>query len=40
MEANPFRKRICFFDGEGNEYEFVEYLTEDRHRHHSMDEDT
>ena len=23
---NPNRKRIYFFDNEGNEYEFVEYL--------------
>lgn len=29
VEPNPFRKRYYFFDADGIEYEFIEYLTED-----------
>jgi catechol 2,3-dioxygenase-like lactoylglutathione lyase family enzyme len=27
--AHPFRKRVYFWDGDGNEWEFVEYLSAD-----------
>ncbi len=27
--SHPFRKRVYFFDSEGNDWEFVEYLSDD-----------
>ena len=27
---HPYRKRVYFYDADGNDWEFVEYLTEDR----------
>ena len=32
---NPHRRRIYFFDNEGNEYEFVEYLTSEIASHNN-----
>ncbi len=31
---HPYRKRVYFFDPDGNDWEFVEYLTEDRALRH------
>ena len=33
--VNPYRRRIYFFDNEGNEYEFVEYLTSEIASHNN-----
>ena len=27
--SHPFRKRLYFYDAEGNDWEFVQYLSED-----------
>lgn len=29
--SHPYRKRTYFYDSDGNEYEFVEYLTDNPH---------
>ena len=29
LNAHPYRKRRYFYDGEGNDWEFVEYLSQD-----------
>ncbi len=34
---HPFRKRIYFYDPEGNDWEFVEYLTEIQSERHDYD---
>lgn len=31
---HPYRKRVYFYDPDGNDWEFVEYLTEDRVKRH------
>jgi len=31
---HPYRKRVYFYDPDGNDWEFVEYLTEDRAKRH------
>lgn len=30
----PYRKRIYFFDGDGNDWEFIQYLTDDLAKRH------
>ena len=35
--AHPYRKRVYFYDPEGNDWEFVEYLTDDRAKRHDYD---
>ena len=35
--AHPFRTRIYFYDPEGNDWEFVEYLTDDLARRNDYD---
>jgi catechol 2,3-dioxygenase-like lactoylglutathione lyase family enzyme len=35
--SHPYRKRIYFYDPEGNDWEFVEYLTDDRAKRHDYD---
>jgi len=32
--AHPHRKRVYFYDAEGNDWEFVQYLTEDPAKRH------
>lgn len=34
---HPFRKRIYFYDPEGNDWEFVEYLSEDQSERHDYE---
>ncbi|HEV3137516.1 MAG TPA: VOC family protein [Pirellulales bacterium] len=35
--SHPYRKRLYFYDPEGNDWEFVEYLTEDRAKRHDYE---
>lgn len=35
--AHPYRKRLYFYDPEGNEWEFVEYLSPDPARRHDYE---
>jgi catechol 2,3-dioxygenase-like lactoylglutathione lyase family enzyme len=35
--AHPYRKRVYFYDPEGNDWEFVEYLTDDRAKRHDYE---
>ena len=35
--AHPFRHRIYFYDPDGNDWEFVEYLSEDREKRHDYE---
>lgn len=35
--AHPARKRIYFYDPEGNDWEFVQYLTDDPRQRHDYD---
>lgn len=35
--VHPFRTRIYFYDAEGNDWEFVQYLTDDPARRHDYD---
>ncbi|MCI0379852.1 MAG: VOC family protein [Gemmataceae bacterium] len=32
--SHPFRKRVYFLDAEGNDWEFVQYLSSDREKRH------
>ena len=34
---HPFRKRVYFHDGEGNDWEFVQYLTDDPTKRHDYE---
>jgi catechol 2,3-dioxygenase-like lactoylglutathione lyase family enzyme len=34
VNKHPYRKRIYFFDGDGNDWEFIQYLTEDPVKRH------
>lgn len=35
--AHPYRKRLYFYDPEGNEWEFVEYLSDDPAKRHDYE---
>lgn len=35
--AHPYRKRVYFLDAEGNDWEFVEYLTDDPAKRHDYE---
>mgnify|MGYP001593030370 FL=1 len=35
--AHPFRQRIYFYDPDGNDWEFVQYLSEDREKRHDYE---
>ena len=35
--AHPYRKRIYFYDPEGNDWEFVQYLTDDPAKRHDYE---
>ena len=35
--SHPYRKRLYFFDSEGTEWEFVEYLSDDPARRHDYE---
>ena len=34
VNSHPYRKRIYFFDSDGNDWEFVQYLTDDPTKRH------
>jgi hypothetical protein len=34
INDHPWRKRVYFFDPDGNDWEFVEYLTDDPEKRH------
>lgn len=36
-DAHPARRRVYFYDPDGNDWEFVEYLTDDPEARHSYD---
>lgn len=35
--SHPYRKRVYFYDPEGNDWEFVQYLTDDRAKRHDYE---
>ena len=35
--AHPYRQRVYFYDPEGNDWEFVQYMTEDREKRHDYE---
>ena len=35
--AHPYRKRVYFHDSEGNDWEFVQYLSDDRAKRHDYE---
>ncbi len=35
--AHPFRQRVYFYDSDGNDWEFVQYLSEDRKQRHDYE---
>jgi len=37
QNAHPYRKRIYFYDPEGNDWEFVQYLSDDARRRHDYE---
>jgi catechol 2,3-dioxygenase-like lactoylglutathione lyase family enzyme len=34
VNSHPYRKRIYFFDSDGNDWEFIQYLTNDPAKRH------
>jgi len=35
--SHPYRKRVYFYDPEGNDWEFVQYLSGDLNKRHDYD---
>jgi catechol 2,3-dioxygenase-like lactoylglutathione lyase family enzyme len=35
--AHPYRKRVYFYDPDGNDWEFVQYLSEEREKRHDYE---